>query len=103
MKEPSEKQKYFTKVHTQLAKKYEIPLSYVNIIRSMAITKGFSREEAMDFLDERYKKYKEKETPKEYLKPLFNLLEDMSDTIWKRLTRPTKLDRQKSALTSTKK
>lgn len=89
------KKDYFIQLHQELEAKYHIPPHCVRTIRNLALGQKMSREEIMDWADEKtkfYKNIKGATEPRKY-SDLFNFLEDLQDDVWEEITQITKYDK----------
>ena len=89
-----DKTEFFKTFHKSLTEKYALPSGYIETIRSYALGNNMDRLEIMDTLDNKLRIYKKnKQTPRQKWKDLFNFLENFSDEAFADITQKTKWDK----------
>lgn len=91
-----QKKQFFIELHEKLAVKYRISPGIIGTIRSFAIGRKMTREEIMDWADEKDLAAKKNGfTPKKQWIDMFNFLEDLQDDAFEEITKRTKYDVKK--------
>lgn len=90
---------FFVDFSRKLAKKYKTRTFYITLCRQLALEKGFSREDVMDFADLKMNKTprRKRAHSKKYYEGVFNFLEPLSDQQWEDITKPTMYDKSKGS------